>query len=128
MKRRRVIVGLIVLALVGFVAGVILWPRGPRPCRATFGLLHKGMTYDEVCATVGGPPGDYTDGTRSAGFDDIVNWLPVSLGDCLFWTGEDGELVAWFDNDNRLGWMGVWAVQPSTPPSFWSRLLTRLGL
>jgi len=60
MSRRRVIVGLVGLALVAVVA-VVFWPRSPRPCRATFELVREGMTYGEVCATVGGPAGHYAD-------------------------------------------------------------------
>jgi hypothetical protein len=132
MRRRRVIVGLAVLALVGAFA-VGFWPHGPRPCRATFALVHEGMTYEEVCATVGGPPGDYTGGTRS-GPDDLIGMVPCWLdGDdnrsrSGTWIGEDGELFAIFDPDDRLAWVEVWEVHPVSPPPFWTRLLARLGL
>lgn len=71
MKRRRVIVGAGVLALVGAVAWVI-WLCQPRPCRATFEKVREGMTLVEVCATVGGEPGDYTDG-RSLAY--LASWI-----------------------------------------------------
>jgi hypothetical protein len=126
MKRRRAIVGLVVLMLVGVVAGAILWPHGPRPCRATFAQVREGMTYDEVCAAVGGPPGDYTGGTR-AGPD--LGWSTFAIDDrTSFWTCEDGELVAYFGENGRLLGKEISTVYPATPPPFWSRLFTRLGL
>lgn len=131
MRRRRVIVGLVVLALVAVVVGLSR-PRGPRPCRDTFALVRQGMTFEEVCATVGGPPGDYTGGTRTGPDDLVGGFSPYILGDDRtrweFWTGEDGELVGTFDLEGRLLWVEVWEVYPASPPSFWSRLLARLGI
>src|SRR3954451_12962545 len=59
MRRRRVIIGLVVLSVVGG-AMVALWPRGHRPCRVTFEQVRNGMTYEEVCGLVGAPPGMYS--------------------------------------------------------------------
>jgi hypothetical protein len=81
MKRRRVIVVVVVLALVAVVA--VFWPRGPRPCRATFEQVRDGMTREEVAATVGAPPGDYT------GHDVCL----VDDGDGETWTANDASLV-----------------------------------
>jgi hypothetical protein len=60
MRRCSVIIGLAVLA--GAVVGIFLSPSQPRPCRATFERVRERMTREEVCAIVGGQPGDYTDG------------------------------------------------------------------
>ena len=49
--------GLAVCALIA----VCVWKNAqPRPCRATFERVRVGMTREEVEATVGAPPGDYT--------------------------------------------------------------------
>jgi hypothetical protein len=116
MRRRRVIAGLVVLALVG-VAAVMLWPRGPRPSRATFEQVREGMTFEEVCATVGGPPGDYSDG----GVSTIhTHWHPPDM-----WWAEDGVLGVRFGDDGRA-WQVI--VTDGLPLSRWFRLRARLGL
>src|SRR3954463_15487213 len=97
MRRRRVIIGLAVLALAA-VAALLLWPRGPRPCRATFEQVREGMTFEEVCATVGTPPGNYTTGDR---FNP-----PISSGFavlCERWLADDGELYVDFVS-GRVAW------------------------
>jgi hypothetical protein len=130
MRRRRVIVGLAVLALAAGTA-IVLWPRGPLPSRATFKQVREGMTFEEVCAAVGGPPGDYTGGTRR-GPDDLFGLRPYWLGGDPPrgepWIGDDGMLVVTFDPAGRLACAEVWEVYPASPPPFWSRLLARLGL
>ena len=95
MKNRRV-VGLIGLAVLA-VAAVLFWPHGPRPCRATFEQVHKGMTLEEVCATVGGPPGTYT--SRPV--------LPLFM--CGFsrhrvvrWHAPDATLTVFYEDDGLV--------------------------
>src|SRR5262245_66032393 len=51
-------------------------PEKPRPCRATFERVEKGMTRDQVAATVGGGPGTYARG--EAGRDYVL--APRGLG------------------------------------------------
>lgn len=121
MRRKRVIVGLAVLAVaVGTFAAH--WPRGPRPCRATFERVRDGMAFDEVCAAVGGPPGDYSDGScvhsgyRMTG--EGVGW----------WLADDGELVVHFRSDGRAAVVAVGPVARHPPRSLWTRLRARLGL
>ena len=121
MRRRHVIVGLIVAA-VAVVVAVAHWPRGPQPCRATFALVREGMTFEEVCAAVGGPPGDYTGGTR-VGLIDLNG--PATLA---IWTATDGELLADFNYDGRLAWAQVIDVSEIPRPPLFARLLSRLGL
>ena len=125
MRRRRVIVGLAVLAVP--VAAVALWPRGPRPCRETFEQVREGMAFEEVCATVGGPPGDYTGRPRAVPNGMVLPLPPFLLpgGPPEVWIGEDGELIAWFDPGGQVVQANVY---PVGRPPFWSRLLARLGL
>ena len=117
MRPRRVIAGLVVLTVA--VALVALWPRGPRPCRATFEQVREGMTYDDVCATVGGPPGDYTGRYPAQG--DMLS----SLGGAR-WHAGDADLRVVFGPGDR-----VLDAAVSDPPggiSWWSAFRARLGL
>jgi hypothetical protein len=109
MRRRRVIVGLVALALVG-VCALILWPRGPRPCRATFEQVREGMTFEEVCATVGAPPHDPYEVIRSTSPAD-------------YWYGSDTELCVHFDPAGRADRV---SVKDFPGESVWSRLRARL--
>ena len=119
MRRRRIIAGLVVLALAG--VAVALWPRGPRPCRATFEQVREGMTYDDVCATVGGPPGDYSGGTRFGLID--LNGPPITI-----WTAGDSELLVDFGYDGRVAWAEVIEVSDIPRPPLIDRLRAWLGL
>jgi hypothetical protein len=92
MKSRRVIVGLVVLVLVG-VAAVALRPCGPRPCRATFEQVREGMTYENVCATVGGPPGVYSSRSRYT----FVSVPPPAGCRHYEWRADDEVLYVVFD-------------------------------
>jgi hypothetical protein len=91
MKRRRIIIGGGLLALVGSVAWVV-WLCRPHPCRAAFEKVREGMTFEEVCATVGGPPGNYS---SRPPLKEIatggVRWTSHR------WTAEDGTLTVVFD-------------------------------
>lgn len=121
MRRGRVVAGVVSFAAVVAV-GLPLLPHRPTPCRGTFESVRAGMTFEEVCATVGRPPGDYSDGGcvhsgyRMTG--DRVGW----------WLADDGELIVLFDMGGRAAsvWAGPAARYPA--PSLWARLRARLGL
>jgi hypothetical protein len=91
------IVGLVVLPAAAVLV-VALWPRDPRPCRATFEQVRDGMTYDEVCATVGGPPGDYSDGRN----DDFRSWVLNISPHSRAWGGRNEVLIVWLNDDNTI--------------------------
>ena len=117
MRRRRVIVGLVGLALA---AGLVVWfwPRPTGPRLATFQQVQPGMTPAEVQTTVGGPPGDYTD----LGFTYA---LPPPGTE--FWVANDGMLTVTYGEDGRA--VIVVAEPLALPRSvFWDRLRARLGL
>jgi outer membrane protein assembly factor BamE (lipoprotein component of BamABCDE complex) len=121
MRRRRVIAGLVVLAIVT-VAAVALWPRGPRPCRATFEQVREGMTNDEVCATVGGPPGSYTDAFYYVEIDSDAERLPS------MWCADDAVLAVDFGIDGRAVRIDLMEPDVFYRPSLFDRLRARLGL
>jgi hypothetical protein len=121
MRRRRVIAGMVALALIAVVV-VIVRPRGPRPCRATFEQVHEGMTYDEVCATVGAPSGDYSDGT--------VDWPPSGLRYWRHegWIAQDAAVMVRFDDTGRAADVStVYPLSILYQPTPWERLRRWLG-
>jgi hypothetical protein len=107
MNRRRVIVGLTVLAVVALVAAA-LWPSNPHPCRATFERARDGMTRDEVIAIVGVPPGDYKTGPHLTLPETPETWVAGAE----YWFGDDGELrVRFYDGGaTQVRVRGLWHV------------------
>jgi hypothetical protein len=99
-----VVVGLVVLALVA-VLTASLWPRGHRPCRATFEQVRVGMTYEEVCATVGGPPRDQWNGPMTAGPGSTVAYAGANV-----WWGDGAGLAVYYDGSGRAGRVQVFEV------------------
>jgi hypothetical protein len=127
MRRRQVIVGLAALAVA--VAVVALWPRGPRPCRATFEQVRQGMTFEEVCAAVGSQPGDYTGG-RSLGYTlSFVGSANMPDDEAHFvWATEDAFLSVWFYRGRvKSAYISDPHLRP-LPPSWPDRVWKRLGL
>ena len=118
MKRRRVVVGLVGLALAG-VAVFLVWPRPAGPCLATFQQVQSGMTRAEVHATIGGPPGDYTD----HGFT-----YAVPPEGTEFWVANDGLVTVRYGGDGRVATATAEPVTYSSRTFYWNRLLARLGL
>jgi hypothetical protein len=120
MKRRRVIVVLVGLAALALVVGpaVVWWPDGTRPCLAKFERVQKGMTFEEVCTTAGGPPGDYS----QMGYTHEVR--PNEH----YWIADDGLLHIRVDAAGRVAEVQVHEISRTVWPSWWDRFLARLGL
>ena len=118
MKRGRVIVGLVGLALVGVLAG-LYWLGGPQPSLATFQQVREGMTRDEVIATVGGPP------TARGPWPSLQRKLGVTVIRDE-WRTDGGLLRVTFGPDDRAEYVEVFAL-PVTPTR-WDRLRAELGL
>ncbi len=76
------------------------------------------MTRAEVHATVGGPPGDYTD----TGF----TYALPSAG-TEFWVANDGLLTVTYGADGRVAKAIAEPLTYSSRDLFWSRLRARLG-
>ena len=120
MGRRRVIVGIAVLALVA-VAAAFFWPRGPRPCRATFEQVREGMTAEEVNATVGERPFDSSWFPRNnPAMQDGRPCLVESL-----WEADDGVILqVLYDVETER----VVSVDILPIPTRWGRIRARFGL
>ena len=109
--------GLVVTTLtvaVGFTHGK------PRPCRATFARVTPGMMREEVYATVGGPPGDYTppevNGIRFPSTNSIR-----TLGEER-WLTEQGDFIVSFDATGRVESVLNLEDLYSPGPTRWERL------
>jgi hypothetical protein len=104
MRRRRLLLGAGVLALLGLVAVsalIRLQPFWPEVSRANYDRIQTGMTLDQVEFLLGGPPGDYGAWGRSghyvaprvAQLDDkgqITGWA-------YRWAGRPQVLTVYFD-------------------------------
>jgi hypothetical protein len=119
-----VVVGVLTIAAVIVFA---FWPRVPRPCRATFENVRVGMTLAEVCATVGGGPGDFTEGRSLAYITSQVRYgRPVEFGRHV-WAAEDAFLSVEFDGD-RVKSIDIGDPDVVREPLLLDRLRARLGL
>lgn len=121
MRRRWVVAGLVVVVSV---VAVVFWPRGPQPCRATFEQVREGMTFEDVCATVGGPPGVYSSRSRYT----FASAPPPAGCSHHEWRAADQVLYVVFDA--RTG-AAVFVHRFDPPPDgrgFLQRLRDRLGL
>ena len=97
---RRAVLALLLLAHALAVAAVVVavaWtPHKPRPCRATFERVTEGMTREEVEATVGSPPGEYTTpgvtALRARRGPDV--WSHADM-----WVCDEAELIVFYVDD-----------------------------
>jgi hypothetical protein len=80
------------------------------------------MTYDEVCATIGGPPGEHTDTFYLIEIKSDAEVLPT------MWYADDAVLAVDFATDGRA--IQVEIIEPviAYRPSILDRLRKRLGL
>jgi outer membrane protein assembly factor BamE (lipoprotein component of BamABCDE complex) len=120
MRRRRWL-GLLLVAALAAVGAALLRPTGPRPCRATFEQVREGMAREEVVATVGGPPGVYSDRPEWVPFFDQTYGMDEK------WVAHDSTLRVYFSESGRASHVEV-ADPPPDDRSLVSRLRARLGL
>ena len=124
MRRRRAIVGLVVLALVT-VEAVALRSRAPYPSLASFERVREGMTRDEVIATIGAPPGDYS--TQSLTFGPGGSFYFCWHSER--WVSDEAECRVLFGDDGRVSTVRMekpWISRPQ--PTRLERLRQWLGL
>jgi hypothetical protein len=122
MKRWRAIPRLVALLFVA-AAATLLSPRSPRPCQATFEQVREGMTYDDVCETVGGPPGDYSGGRCIDGWINMRRTRSVT-----YWTTTESVLSIVFDSDGRAAVVRTYEPTLVPEPPLKERLRVWLGL
>ena len=122
MVRRRW--GPVFVLFVAFAAALAVvghWPTGPRPCRATFEQVEKGMKLDEVIAIVGGPSGNYSHRPHLKLVTTGLSHTPQG------WYADDAELVVYFDVLGRADMIYLSDPFPDDR-SFSQRVRDRFGL
>src|SRR3954454_15629192 len=95
-RPRLLLVPLVLAAVEATVFA--LWPSRPRVCKASMERVREGMTYDQVVAAVGGPPGDYT--TRPVTYP-MRGWSSGGRardGDAARWWCDERALWVFFDD------------------------------
>jgi hypothetical protein len=121
MTRRRLLFGLLLAsAMLACFAGWLL--IGRRVSQARFEQVKIGMSREEVIRTVGGPPGDHSNGEcvslcglgtfRDKGYES--------------WRGDDGELFVRFDDAGTA--TNVVIQDVFGPPTLTERIRRWLGL
>jgi hypothetical protein len=118
MSRRRVLVGLVVLAAVALIT-ILLWPRAPRLSREKFQQVHEGMTDEEVWAKVGEQPRRQFSGPLTAPGHS------KSYARADLWQSSDVGLAVYYDDSGRAAHVFVFEV--IRPPA-WAPIRDRLGL
>jgi hypothetical protein len=118
MRRRRVVVGLVVLA-VGAVVATALTVSRPTPLEGRVGRIQSGMTLAEVCVVLGAPPGDHT---RYVSY--LRRGLHRSGSPTEEWDWDEGCVDVRFGPDGRVEDVSFY---PNTDaPSAWDRVRYRL--
>jgi hypothetical protein len=108
------------LLLVAVGLGVGVWHVWftPYPCRETFEKVRKGMTREEVYATVGSPPDDAPGGGQV-----LPDWQSTLERGYELWKSEDAILGVQFSADGTVDEFFV-----SDEATYWTRVRYRLGV
>jgi hypothetical protein len=125
MTRRRVLCGLLFLSAVLACFGGWLWMANrPRPMRAKFEQVKKGMSRAEVIRTVGWPPGDYSREGVVQMHSEVRFWVYDR------WFCDDGELLVRFDDADTASDVVIQDVVYFGPPklTLTERIRRWLGL
>lgn len=85
---------------------LVLWASDPYPRYSKFGLIREGMTLEEIEATVGAPPGDYSEGEASD--DSVWRGDPWYRENREIWITTKLVLLVEFGTDGRATYVWVW--------------------
>jgi hypothetical protein len=125
MTRRRAFCGLLLAsAMLACFAGWLWTTSGPRVTRARFKQVKEGMSRDEVIRIVGGPSGDYRNGSIST--EAIIMSVEQAKSyEC--WFCDDGLVLVRFDDSGRAVEVDL-DVGITQPPTLTERIRRWLGL
>jgi hypothetical protein len=111
MKRKRLALAVVVLAVLVATAAWVMWPQRSRVTKENYARITAGMTRRDVETVLGGPPGDYRSGpTERASLPLDIEMLvendALNVSD-LFddeWEGDTAAVMVHFRPDGRVGW------------------------
>ena len=103
MRRRKLLVMLVGLAVVGAVGMAVLWPRADRITQANCDQIREGMTRSEV-ETILGPVGDYSSGPTEPEFVFVMLPAGLTVEDVVTagWIGDTGSIDVGFDRRGKV--------------------------
>jgi hypothetical protein len=124
MRRRRLLLGVGLLAIVGAaaLATVFLLPHpGSGITQANYERIREGMTAEEVRQVFDCPPGDYACPAEQHGhhFGAEPIYVPDADFSYLDWTGETCFIIIRFDAQGRVNGK---RILPRNPAGAWVRL------
>jgi hypothetical protein len=107
MRRRKLLVVLAGLAVVVAAVVVVLWPRANCVTLTNYSSIQQGMTFPEVEAILGGPPGDYRTSPTQFEFGDPSfrhrrSLLPGTGAREEHWEGDTVALMVRFGDDGTV--------------------------
>jgi hypothetical protein len=115
MNRRRFTLVLTVVVVAGILGGVY-WDAQPCVTRERMERVTVGMTYAEVVATVGGPPGDYSGGTVVKGAKCVVPQEEEEKLSDFEWVCPKAVLLVDLDCDGRASRVEILSVPEDRMP------------
>jgi hypothetical protein len=114
--------------LSGSVIGVLLvsfWrTAAPRVSRESFEKITVGMSYEDVTALLGSPPGDKDESEEAVIVDLYGGGVMMMDGEREEWWGREGVVQIGFDDDGRVLWTRFVATGLEERV-FWDHLLFR---
>ena len=130
MTRRRLLCGLLfAAALLACFGGGVLWIADARKMtRGRFERVTKGMSREEVIRTVGGPPGDYSEGRGQPIGHRPVTWDDPKPYRSQSWVGDDAWMLVEFDDDDTVVHVAVQIVRQKSQPTLIDRIRRWFGL
>jgi hypothetical protein len=104
MRRRRLLLALVAIAVLVAVGMVVPWPRPPdRVTQANCRLVSRGMALAEVEAILG-PPGDYRTGPTiwDLNFPPVRFVNPDPTCEWVHWDGDAASLSVTFNSQRKV--------------------------
>jgi hypothetical protein len=125
-RRRLLLFGLPIALVVLGVALWLLWPRSSAITPENYERIQGGMTFEQVQAILGGPPGNY--GVHDPRIVQSRDAIDVArLADCRYlqWYDSAHMIGVQFDVDDRVVGKDLGDV---TPAPLWRQALSWLRL
>jgi len=130
-KRRRLLLGLVLVAFAAIVGHLAFWQPAPRHRinDQSVKSIQKGMTLEKVESIFGGPPGDYSQKNLLSKFSYVYGVYNSPKGnDLKRWIGDKMIVVVLFDKSGRVNMCGIECRSGFFIVSFLADISRLLGL